>query len=94
MLASKSWAGVFVRLFVYILRQGRKHLREKKKNRKSISAFHLKIMGRSEINLCIFKARRRARAADLSPAAVPADHVRVGHGGEERVRLQVLRQAR
>lgn len=93
MLASKSWAGVFVRLFVYILCQGRKHLREKKQ-RKSISAFHLKIMGRSEINLCIFKARRRARAADLSPAAVPADHVRVGHGGEERVRLQVLRQAR
>lgn len=32
--------------------------------------------------------------ADLSPAAVPADHVRVGHGREERLRLQVVRQAR
>lgn len=31
--------------------------------------------------------------ADLSPAAVPADHVCVGHGGEECVCLQVLRQA-
>lgn len=31
--------------------------------------------------------------AHLSPAAVFADHVCVGHGGEERVRLQVVRQA-
>lgn len=33
------------------------------------------------------------RDTDLSPAAVSADHVCVGHGGEEWVRLQVLRQA-
>lgn len=30
---------------------------------------------------------------DLSPSAVPADHVGVCHGNEERVRLQVLGQA-
>lgn len=39
-------------------------------------------------------ALRSDREPDLSPAAVPADHVRAGHGVEERVRLQVLRQAR
>lgn len=33
------------------------------------------------------------RHTHLHPAAVPADHLRVGHGGEERVGLQVLRQA-
>lgn len=36
----------------------------------------------------------RERHTDLGPAAVSADHVRVGHSGEERVRRQVLRQAR
>lgn len=43
---------------------------------------------------CAALALRSDREPDLSPAAVPADHVRAGHGVEERVRLQVLRQAR
>lgn len=80
MLASQSRAGVSVRVFTSVLHQRRKHLRDKR-----------------GVSGCVpFRTsdRVQARRADLSPAAVPADHVRVGHGGEERVRLQVVRQAR
>lgn len=78
MLASQSRAGVLVRLFISILHQCRKHLREDS---------WLKQVFSKRDNF------KRECDTDLSPAAVSADHVCVGHGGEQRVRLQVLRQA-
>lgn len=81
-LAPQSRAAAFLRLLVSILHQSRKHL---KRDRHRHSGAPLKPRP-------ILTPQGQSKA-DLRPAAIPADHVRVGHGAEERVRLQVVWQA-